>query len=314
MRIPGRTLLRQGWRQWRARGTPHALILGYHRVTNAPDDPFDLSVTLAAMDAQLALLKRQARVIPLPQVIEELASKTLSPRTVALTFDDGYDDTITAVLPLLERHALPATIFVTTGNLGAPYWWDALAAAVLQPRTLPPRLTVGAPLDASTWETDNRHALLARLADALRPLEASRRDQLVRDVVAWSGVALPQSPRALTASEIATLAAHPLVTVGAHSVTHPPLAGRSRAEQDREVRECVATLVAAGAPAPRVFSYPHGSFNATTQDVLRDAGFAAACCSEPDVATAHSAPLALPRLWVDRTQRGAFDRWLEGWL
>jgi len=314
VRIPGRKFLRQQWRRWRSQRAPHGVILGYHRVAAVASDPFDLTVAPSAFEDQLAFLAQRARVVPLPQLLEELASGSIPSRTVALTFDDGTDDTLSTVLPALERHALPATIFVTTGNLGAPYWWDALGAAVLGAGTLPARLSLRMPAGVETWSSSDRQALLASLSDTLRPLDAVLRDALVREVVTWSGVAMPASPRALTRAEVGRLAAHRLITIGAHSVTHPLMAGRAVADQRREVEECVTTLVNAGAVTPRTFSYPHGAFDATTQEVLRESGFVGACCSEPDVATAASDAYALPRLWVDRTQRGPFAPWLEGWL
>ena len=58
---------------------------------------------------------------------------------VAVTFDDGYLDNVVAALPILERHEIPATIFVIGNAVGRTreFWWDALERAILAPRYCP---------------------------------------------------------------------------------------------------------------------------------------------------------------------------------
>jgi peptidoglycan/xylan/chitin deacetylase (PgdA/CDA1 family) len=43
--------------------------------------------------------------------------------TIAITFDDGYDD-ILQVLPLLTEHRIPTTVFVPTALIGKTNSWD----------------------------------------------------------------------------------------------------------------------------------------------------------------------------------------------
>jgi peptidoglycan/xylan/chitin deacetylase (PgdA/CDA1 family) len=55
----------------------------------------------------------------LPQ--HHLSLKTISARSnefPCLTFDDGFEDFYTAALPVLEKHRLPATVFIVTGFIG----------------------------------------------------------------------------------------------------------------------------------------------------------------------------------------------------
>jgi peptidoglycan/xylan/chitin deacetylase (PgdA/CDA1 family) len=314
-RVPGRKAVRQAVRWMRVRRQPHITILGYHRVSDALPDPFDLAVTPAELDAQLGFLAREARPVSLAQAVNELASGEIPPRTVVLTFDDGYEDTLTAALPALRRHGVPATVFVTTGNPGKPFWWDAFAADVLGCERLPARITIKAARVRHELSTRERGRFLLRAVALLQAIDQPHREEILSYLREQCGHGEPIVPaRALFPEEIARLAADELIEIGAHTVTHPPLAGLSRARQRAEIVDNQRALASAvGAPV-RFFSYPHGSFTPATVGIVREAGFSAACCSVSDVATSASAALELPRLWVDGPRKRRFRSWIRRWL
>jgi peptidoglycan-N-acetylglucosamine deacetylase len=57
--------------------------------------------------------------------------------------------------------------------------------------------------------------------------------------------------------------------VGDHTETHPFLSELSGAEQAAEIRDAALEIHRAGAPYPRLFRPPYGSFNAATLGILR---------------------------------------------
>lgn len=96
------------YQSWR----PAIRILMYHRVTDLA--AYDqLTVTPSQFDQQLRYLKRHHRVISLAEAVKELQSGRVTSAGVVITFDDGYRDNLEHALPLLQKHQLPATIFVT---------------------------------------------------------------------------------------------------------------------------------------------------------------------------------------------------------
>ena len=108
-------------------------ILGYHRVGVLKADHVP-TVSGEAFERQLACLARHGyRVLSLDEVVDGLdRGEPLPRRSVAITFDDGYEETATVAWPLLKRFGMPATVFVTpaeVGQAGFLTWAQVVALA-----------------------------------------------------------------------------------------------------------------------------------------------------------------------------------------
>jgi peptidoglycan/xylan/chitin deacetylase (PgdA/CDA1 family) len=65
------------------------------------------------------LYKNNYNVISLERLLNLLNSRQKIPKkTVAITFDDGYEDNYSNALPVLRNYNFPAVIFLTTGKIG----------------------------------------------------------------------------------------------------------------------------------------------------------------------------------------------------
>jgi len=85
----------------------------YHRVADHAE--YDqLVVSPDRFAAHMAYLAREHRIVSLGEALTLLEDERSIFPCVAVTFDDGYLDNLTNALPILERYAIPATIFITT--------------------------------------------------------------------------------------------------------------------------------------------------------------------------------------------------------
>jgi peptidoglycan/xylan/chitin deacetylase (PgdA/CDA1 family) len=106
-------------------------ILIYHRV--APIVPGYAAPTLNVppkrFHEQIAGLKRQGfGFLSLREVIRRRAENgTVPPRTIVVTFDDGFESVYEYAWPTLREFKVPATIFINTAYLGeeSPFPFDA---------------------------------------------------------------------------------------------------------------------------------------------------------------------------------------------
>lgn len=110
--------------------SPWVTVLGYHRAgaVGAATDYDDgvVDVSPAAFEQQLVFLKRWCTVVDNDQMLAFAAGAKLPKNPVHITFDDGYLDNHDVVMPLLQRHGLKATFFVTTSYIEERrlFWWD----------------------------------------------------------------------------------------------------------------------------------------------------------------------------------------------
>jgi peptidoglycan/xylan/chitin deacetylase (PgdA/CDA1 family) len=98
----------------------------YHSVSDCPDDPYNVTVTPARLDRQLAWMStRGLRGVSVQELLAARASGT-ERGLVGLTFDDGYADFAGSALPVLCRWGFTATVFVLPGRLGGENAWEPL--------------------------------------------------------------------------------------------------------------------------------------------------------------------------------------------
>jgi peptidoglycan/xylan/chitin deacetylase (PgdA/CDA1 family) len=93
-------------------------VLLYHRIADVPDDPFAVSPQAFAEQAE-AIAASGRTPLTISQLADLVRRRARRPdRCVAITFDDGYAETLDAVA-VLRAHGLCATVYLTAGWLGA---------------------------------------------------------------------------------------------------------------------------------------------------------------------------------------------------
>ena len=104
------------------------LVLEYHMVNDQEDDV--CAVTTADFKQQLDYLAEQGyQPISLLDFMKAKKGKfTLPEKPVVLTFDDGYIDNYTILLPILEERQLKGTVFMVTNAIGQDGYlsWEQL--------------------------------------------------------------------------------------------------------------------------------------------------------------------------------------------
>jgi peptidoglycan/xylan/chitin deacetylase (PgdA/CDA1 family) len=249
-----RAIAATGANRWLAPLTRgRGVILTFHHVRPEPPGAYApnrlLAITPAFLDRVLVdLARRGFEVIGLDAVPERLAGTDRAPFAV-LTFDDGYRDNVEHAAPVLRRHGVPWTLFVTSdfADGHGRLWWLELERAIarLDRVRLP-----GTDLDLPAVGAAQK---LAAFEAVYRALRAGPEERLLAAIAALCQQA--GSPTGALASELCLgwdalrdLARDPAVTFGAHTVSHPMLAKHDAATLRREVEPCLRTRPPRAAP------------------------------------------------------------------
>jgi peptidoglycan/xylan/chitin deacetylase (PgdA/CDA1 family) len=110
----------------RAEPSRPPFVLMYHSVADHREDPYQVTVSEARFARQMSWFARLGlRGVSMRDL---LAARTAGRgrRLFGLTFDDGYTDFATTVLPVLARYRFTATVFAVVGRLGGHNDWDPL--------------------------------------------------------------------------------------------------------------------------------------------------------------------------------------------
>jgi peptidoglycan/xylan/chitin deacetylase (PgdA/CDA1 family)/glycosyltransferase involved in cell wall biosynthesis len=224
-------------------------VLCYHSVSDLAGAPVMESYGMRPSDfvAQIAFLERHFRFVSAEEFVRFAAEGQGVPRrAVLLTFDDCYEDLVTAALPVLRKRGIPGFAFAVTRRLGQTNDWD-------------------------------------------RPLGALQ-------------------IRLMTADHLRELAAAG-VTVGSHTRTHRMLDRVPADDMVDELAGSLADLESLQIPYCAALSYPHGAYDERVRQVARSSGYRVAFTVRPGRVCPGDDPLAVRRIEVLRSDRGARFWW-----
>jgi peptidoglycan/xylan/chitin deacetylase (PgdA/CDA1 family) len=300
--------------QWRTGGA--GVILRFERVRPGRAARFQplkaREITPKFLDRMIRALKRwKFDIVSIDEVCQRSVTMAAPRRFVCLTFDGAYKDLMTSAYPVLSRHGVPFTVYVPTAfpdGVGEA-WWLALEAIIARENRL------SLVIDRSERHFNLRSAtekyeLYDFLSGWLRSLAPPDLSSAIRDLCTRYSVDLAALSRdaSMDWSDLARLAADPLVTLASATVNYPDLSNLKDAAILREMTMGRAVAEAALHRDVRHFAYPFGdrmAFRRPHIGMAEEAGFVSAVSAIPGVVETEGRTHlhALPRVSWDGRQR-----------
>ncbi len=283
-------------------------ILMYHGVVRRRHGPVsfgNLFVSERAFARHMRHLRQAFCPISLDAALTAwITGRSLPPRAVAVTFDDGYENVLSVALPILQRYRIPATVFVSAAAVGSRrwYWFDALRVFVWERAGL--GASIGSDHDDVLGERPITHPERAFLR-GLKEIEQRPRPE--REAVTRRLANLGENPRWTEQHPEFTLAnwtqwrqavAGGLIDIGSHGMNHGDLLAMSAQERLADLQASKRVIEHELSRPCRILAYPHGRWDASVVEATREAGYSCALTTDDGLNDAQRDPLTWQRTMI----------------
>lgn len=320
---------------------PHWRILTYHRCIYPQELSYPLQPGIFVSPQTFALhmqfLATHCKVISLDELVAKIAAKEeIQPRTVAISFDDGWKDTYSNAFPILREHKLPATVFLSTSFVGTNEisWTDKLIIALNSLRHLPQHhkhlsatinenINIDRQICANMLqfiiEKDSSiiPSYIEQIIDSLKKLPYPARNSISTFISnlakEWTTIKYDRS--FMNWTEVETMSKNN-ISFGSHSHLHQHYTELSPAHISEDLCNSFQILKEKGLTASKVFCYPGGYYNEQTQQILaeKQIHFALSATRQSNLSikpmilgrisihedVANSIPLFVSRVWAEQ--------------
>jgi peptidoglycan/xylan/chitin deacetylase (PgdA/CDA1 family) len=245
-------------------------ILMFHRVCPSSSKPrikgnAGLEVTPDYLEKTILFLrKNNYEIVSLDRAAQILNGDQVKKKIAVFTFDDGYVDNYLYAYPILKKHAVPFTIYVTTHlpDGEAILWWYLLEDLILKENRIDFELNDQryqyscASSREKDWVYNEIHKLIL---DG----PSSQLNQRIRQVFENYDISFLEktSQLSLTWQQIREMSEDPLVDIGAHTIHHEALSRLSEAAVQKEMESSRDIIESKIGQQVEHFSYPFGTKN-----------------------------------------------------
>ena len=274
-------------------------ILIFHRVHSVTDPLFPFEPDAQRFESLMRFVASAFRVMTLGEAVYHLAQDTLRPRSLVITFDDGYADNAEVALPILKRLGLRATFFISTGFLDGGRMWNDSVIECLRVSSKETIDLAAYGLERQPLRTiDDRRRCIDVLLPQIKYLPLQDRLEAVFDLQRICGVGDLPTTLMMSSDQVRTM--HRSGNeIGAHTVNHPILKSISLEEAEYEIGDGRRALESILDEPVNVFAYPNGKpgqdYDASHVDIVRKLGFRGAVSTAPGVGRTGDDLFQLPR-------------------
>lgn len=284
-------------------------VLFYHGASNVTD-PFvqGLHIAPEALKKQLDYLLKHYEIISMEEYDHRFTSGTFNGKEITLTFDDGYQNNLTVLAPILKELSLPFTVFISTNHIDSGNRFATfIGRAVIMTPTLSRLQIPCINLDLSLTTPRQRKKTFKKVSRKLKHSDIETVDliskQIIENISGQEYQTLCQqylSDAPMNWDEVATLQKEYNCTIGSHCLDHFICGPFQQTEEIKKQIIHSKEMIEKRLNTPCFYlAYPNGDIDDRALKAVADAGYKLAFTTNSNIRLRpDSNPFALPRYGV----------------
>lgn len=308
-----------------------AVVLMYHRVLTSEEQSKTGSHPGIVVDRetfakQMAVLARRFRVLSVEEFAERMERNlSFEDASCLITFDDGWWDNFTYALPILQRHRLPALVFLPVNFIGRRrlFWQEHFThlayQAVMQVRREPQcrdrvreiLRPVHLEFVLDLPENDLRSAVMEavrRQKGIAMSLVEDTLSMLTRELGGKSHE-FEELDGFLDWDQVKSMAQHG-ISFGGHGAEHRLLDLVPVSEARDEINAARAAIDSRLQERTPTFSYPNGNWSPGVVDLVRESGYRMAFTTQPGLVKSDDDRFTIRRINVHESMTNSTPMFL----
>ena len=254
------------------------LIINFHGVTNIEGFKFNnRHLKVKEFEKLLIYFQANFEIVSLSELFIIKKNNTVPlKKTIALTFDDGYENNFSVALPLLKKYNIPATFYIISKGLTDSdyYVWPDIIDLVQRDVKEDIVFDVG----TFKWPGFYCEKLNKNLVDFLKS-EGTKREKYLQALSekypSWKEVIkkYPQLIELIRKEQFQNFSTEPLIEYGSHTHTHFNLEYLTEAECEYELAESKKIITEFTGKNTGSLAFPDGSYNKKTLEIAFKLGY-----------------------------------------
>lgn len=274
-------------------------ILIFHRVHATADAIFPSEPDARRFEQLMRFVAKTFKVMSLGEAATRLAAGKLPSRALAITFDDGYADNAEVALPILRRHGLVATFFISTGFLdGGRMWNDSVIECLRNTRKTTLDLDEFGLGQVNVNTVEERRQAIEILLPRVKYLTLTERESAIARLQHICDLATLPTDLMMRTDQVRELHAAGM-ECGGHTVNHPILQSLSLNDARDEIEQGKRRLESIIDSDIDVFAYPNGKpehdYSAKHARLVQELGFRCAVTTAKGAAQQGDDLFQIPR-------------------
>ena len=276
----------------------------YHRVLLDQDVYYPNDIDAVAFESQLKIFSSNFNVLTVQDAGRLIKDGNLPPRSICLTFDDGYKDNYTVALPLLTKYGLKGTFFIASGFLNGGVMWNDMITEIIRHTSKYSLELSDLGLEKYVMRSEKEKLDTTRgIITNIKYFPMDRRISIIEQLKERLGT-IDNIEMMMSENDVIKMHKSGM-EIGGHTVNHPILSNLSSDETLIEIEDNKKNLEKLLGISLNTFAYPNGKpirdYGLKDIKILKELGYVSAVSTAWGFCDSKTDTLQMPRVSFMKT-------------